>query len=131
MLNFLLEKEEFKAIGGQPLAEELCACLLSEIDKTKSHLRIHAAVGVLVELLALVCDASRKVLLDKACALLICDLPRVRKALADKLLLFLMCGEHKWLGDRQDGLTELCSDYDYNDDLLPFDEIKSRLDALI
>jgi hypothetical protein len=36
---------------------------MKEIDKTKSHHRVHAGVGVLVELMGLVGESSRKVAL--------------------------------------------------------------------
>ncbi len=51
--------------------------------------------------------------------------------MADKLLLLLMSSEQEWLGEKQDPLIELCSDYDFIDDTLPFQEIKDRLSKLL
>lgn len=61
-----------------------------ELNKTKSIIKVSAATGLFVNLLSLNNEETKAGVLNSIVKILVSDLPKARKMLADKLLLFLM-----------------------------------------
>jgi len=60
------------------------------LNKTKSILKVSAATGLFVSLLGLNNEETKVGIIKNIIKILCSDLPKARKGLADKLLLFLM-----------------------------------------
>jgi ABC-type metal ion transport system substrate-binding protein len=61
-----------------------------ELNKTKSILKVSASTGLYVNLLGLNNQETKTGIIKAIIRILCSDLPKARKVLADKLLLFLM-----------------------------------------
>lgn len=69
---------------------DIYAAIDREVSKTKSILKVSASTGLLVSLLSLNNPQTKNQILASILKILCSDLPKARKVLSDKLLLFLM-----------------------------------------
>lgn len=90
-LDFLLEREELRRWEGiHKYDTQLYYLIEKELNKTKSILKVSAATGLFVSLLSLNNQETKPNIIASITKILVSDLPKARKALADQLLLFLM-----------------------------------------
>ena len=93
-LDFLLEREELISWPGlKQFDTQLYYQIEKELNKTKSIAKVSASTGLFVSLLSLNNEETKSGILASIIKILISDLPKARKVLADKLLLFLMSQE--------------------------------------
>lgn len=93
-LDFLLERQDFLGWSGlRKYDTALYYQIEKELNKTKSILKVSAATGLYVGLLGLNNEETKPGILRAIIRILCSDLPKARKVLADKLLLFLMSQE--------------------------------------
>ena len=86
-----------------------------------------AATGLFVSLLSLNNEETKGGLLSSIIKILVSDLPKARKVLADKLLLFLMSQEEYviFTEDQTEMFLLLLSDNDFLDEKLDVESIKN------
>jgi len=63
------------------------------LNKTKSIIKVSASTGLFVSLLALNNEETKSSIIASIVKILCSDLPKARKVLSDKLLMFLMSQE--------------------------------------
>ena len=86
-----------------------------ELNKTKSILKVSATTGLYVGLLGLNNEETKAGIIRAIIRILCSDLPKARKVLADKLLLFLMSQEDYVIfkEDQTERLMLLLSENDF------------------
>ena len=86
-----------------------------ELNKTKSILKFSATTGLYVGLLGLNNEETKPGIIRAIIRILCSDLPKARKVLADKLLLFLMSQEDYVIfnEDQTERLMLLLSENDF------------------
>lgn len=132
-LDYVLEREEIASWEGLPkLSERLWAILSKECNKSKMIIKISSGVGLYVHLLKLKNPTIQNQILTSIVMFLSSDLPKVRKILADKLLLLVMsqANYETFSEEQSDELTMLLSDYDFVDEKLDVEFIKGELSRI-
>ena len=104
-----------------------------ELNKTKSIVKVSAATGLFVSLLSLNNAETKGGILNSIIRILVSDLPKARKVLADKLLLFLMSQEEFLIfsEEQTEMLILLLSDNDFLDEKLDVDVVKGEIDNIL
>lgn len=93
-LDYILERAEVITWEGiRKYDTQLFLAIDREIAKTKNILKVSSATGLFVSLLVLNNHEIKKALMESILKILCSDLPKARKVLADKLLMFLMSQE--------------------------------------
>lgn len=92
-----------------------------------------AATGLFVSLLSLNNQETKSGILNSIVKILVSDLPKARKVLADKMLLFLMSQEDYMIftEDQTEMLILLLSDNDFLDEKLEVDKIKTEIEEIL
>jgi hypothetical protein len=132
-LDYVLEREEIASWKGLfDLSSRLYSVLSREIAKSKMILKISSGVGLYVHLLKLKNESIQSNLLTGIVQFLSSDLPKVRKILADKLLLLVMSQqEYETFNQEQsDELTMLLSEYDFIDEKLDCEHVRTELQRI-
>lgn len=95
-------------------------------------IKIGAAVGIYVHLLKLKNLMIQKKILSSIVNFLCSDLPKVRKILADKLLLLVMSQENyeTFTIEQSDELTLILSENDFVDEKLDVNQLKEDLNRI-
>lgn len=103
------------------------------MNKTKSIIKVSAATGLFVSLLSLNNLETKSGILNSIVQILISDLPKARKVLADKMLLFLMSQEEYLIftEDQTEMLILLLSDNDFLDEKLDVEKIKTEIEEIL
>jgi hypothetical protein len=117
-LDFLLEREELITWPGLKRYDtQIYYQIEKELNKTKSIVKVSAATGLFVSLLSLNNEETKPGILTSLIKILVSDLPKARKVLADKLLLFLMSQEEYviFTEEQTEMLILLLSDNDFLD----------------
>jgi hypothetical protein len=90
-LDFILEKEEVNTWEGlRKYDTELFYLIEKEIGKMKNIVKTSASTGLYVSLLSLNNEETKKGILLRIIKILCSDLPKARKVLSDKLLMYVM-----------------------------------------
>ena len=129
-LDYLLEREEVnKWEGFRKYDTQIYYLIEKELNKTKSIVKVSAATGLFVSLLSLNNEETRASLLNSIIKILISDLPKARKVLADKLLLFLMSQEEYLIfsEEQSENFILLLSDNDFLDEKLDVKAIEAQI----
>lgn len=133
-LDFLLEREELlKWEGLRKYDTALYYQIEKELNKTKSIIKVSAATGLFVSLLSLNNEETKPGILNSIIKILVSDLPKARKVLADKMLLFLMSQEDYviFTEEQTEMLILLLSDNDFLDEKLDVNKIKDEIEGIL
>lgn len=133
-LDFLLEREELaKWPGLRRYDTALYYQIEKELSKTKSILKVSAATGLYVNLLGLNNEETKPGILKAIVRILCSDLPKARKVLADKLLLFLMSQEDFVIfsEEQTEAVMLLLSDNDFLEESLEVERIKAEIEEIL
>lgn len=129
-LDFLLEREELaKWEGLTKFDTQLYYQIEKEVSKTKSIHKVSASTGLYVNLLALNNPETKPGIIEAIVRILCSDLPKARKILADKLLLFLMSQlDYEIFTEEQtELLVLLLSDNDFLEEKLDVERIRAEI----
>ena len=112
---------------------DIYAAIDREVSKTKSILKVSASTGLYVSLLSLSNPQTRSQISSSIVKILCSDLPKARKLLADKLLLFLMSQDDYvvFSEESSDLLINVLSENDFLDEKLDVEALKDEIKSIM
>ena len=133
-LDYILERNQVIEWDGiREYDLDIFAAIDREVSKTKSILKVSASTGLYVSLLTLNNPQTKGQISQSIVKILCSDLPKARKVLSDKLLLFLMSQDEYTVFSEESSqlLINVLSENDFLDEKLDVESLKSEIQGIM
>lgn len=128
----MLEREEVAQWEGiRKYDTQLFYLIEKELNKTKSIMKVSAATGLFVSLLGMDNQQTKSSIILSIIKILCSDLPKARKVLADKLLLFVMSEGGIFNEEQSEQLMNILSENDFLEENLEVEVIREQINTLL